>query len=448
MDSATQSSASSAAGGRCGCGCPSCSAPSLSGFHRSLKRKADQPSREPPLPDFARVEVENEVAALRETLASQQGVIQELSTELEEERSAAATAASETMSMILRLQREKAEVQMEARQFRRFAEEKMAHDGREIEALEDLLFRREQEAQTLSCEVRSYKNRLISLGTPVARDTIFPNSSPAAARNDDFYLRRGASYPALLCDADSHKDEATDFKRQSSDTREQLSDLEQRIYELETSPVSNSTNFVDPQRRHQRGFSNDSHSIMRASSTFINENGEGLEDETSRVYTVDAIHGVSASSGAIEEQSSSKKLNEEKNQEGYFDDNGDQDHIKKLCNRLQALEADRESMRQAIISMRTEKAQLVLLREVAQHLCKEVKPERKIVRKKPSLCRSFFMAALFKLIMPFLSWRKKASRSRYPFGLSTSNVGLLQILDKTSQMGHWRHITRTTMTSR
>ncbi|KAF5176068.1 hypothetical protein FRX31_034344 [Thalictrum thalictroides] len=32
------------------------------------------------------------------------------------------------MSMILRLQRQKAEIQMETRQFKQFAEEKMAHD--------------------------------------------------------------------------------------------------------------------------------------------------------------------------------------------------------------------------------------------------------------------------------------------------------------------------------
>lgn len=34
--------------------------------------------------------------------------------------------------MILRLQREKVEIQMEARQFKRFVEEKMAHDQQEF----------------------------------------------------------------------------------------------------------------------------------------------------------------------------------------------------------------------------------------------------------------------------------------------------------------------------
>ncbi|KAF2558030.1 hypothetical protein F2Q68_00017012 [Brassica cretica] len=40
--------------------------------------------------------------------------------------------------------------------------------------------------------------------------------------------------------------------------------------------------------------------------------------------------------------------------------------IEKLYTRLQALEADRESLRHTIVSMRTNKAQLVLLKEIAK----------------------------------------------------------------------------------
>ncbi|KAG0475454.1 hypothetical protein HPP92_015140 [Vanilla planifolia] len=56
----------------------------------------------------------------------------------EEEQNAAAAVASEAMSMILRLQREKAELEMESRQFQRLADERMAHDHREIAAFEEL----------------------------------------------------------------------------------------------------------------------------------------------------------------------------------------------------------------------------------------------------------------------------------------------------------------------
>ena len=56
----------------------------------------------------ARLLVENECAALLEDLSSQRKIVKDLHLELEEERNAAASADNETMSMILRLQREKA----------------------------------------------------------------------------------------------------------------------------------------------------------------------------------------------------------------------------------------------------------------------------------------------------------------------------------------------------
>ena len=56
----------------------------------------------------ARLLVENECAALLEDLSSQRKIVKDLHLELEEGRNPAASAANETMSMILRLQREKA----------------------------------------------------------------------------------------------------------------------------------------------------------------------------------------------------------------------------------------------------------------------------------------------------------------------------------------------------
>uniref|UniRef100_A0A6V7QYH5 GTD-binding domain-containing protein n=1 Tax=Ananas comosus var. bracteatus TaxID=296719 RepID=A0A6V7QYH5_ANACO len=164
-------------GGTCSCSCLCCGPGSVpsEGSRHSLKRKLEQMEEaeaegskgEPPsnaAEGVARVEIGNEAAALREAVGRQQQSIQELYAELEAERNAAATAASEAMSMILRLQREKAEAQMEGRQFKRFAEEKMAHDQQEIATLEDLLFKRDQALQSLSCEVQAYKHRLLSYG--------------------------------------------------------------------------------------------------------------------------------------------------------------------------------------------------------------------------------------------------------------------------------------------
>lgn len=395
-----------------------------------MKRKANGRDATPQA-GFARVEVENELTALRETLASQQGVIQELSVELEEEQSAAATAASETMSMILRLQREKAEIQMEARQFRRFAEEKMAHDGREITELDDLLFKREQQAQALSCEVCAYKDRLLSLGVNVGSDPISFNTH---GDEGEFDLPRGVCYPPLRCGVAASCDDET-------------TNLEQRIYELEKTPYGADFNILNPPSANLRRLSAVDSLMPQKSSAMADGNGEEEDDESDRIYTIDAVHGVTIVDGSEDDKLINSRLKEESDQKKGIDggerEEGD---IKKLYMRLQALEADRESMRQAIISMRTDKAQLVLLREIAQQLCKEVKPERSVVKKSPAWFGGFSFVSLIKWVMPFLFWRKKAPRSRYTFGLSNSNVGLLLILDKSPQLGRWRCLTRTTPT--
>ncbi|CAA3032826.1 Hypothetical predicted protein [Olea europaea subsp. europaea] len=76
--------------------------------------------------------------------------------ELEKERSAAATAADEAMAMILRLQEEKAAIEMEARQYQRILEEKSAYDAEEMNILKEILVRTEREKHFLEKEVEVY----------------------------------------------------------------------------------------------------------------------------------------------------------------------------------------------------------------------------------------------------------------------------------------------------
>ncbi|PRQ38560.1 putative Zein-binding domain-containing protein [Rosa chinensis] len=80
--------------------------------------------------------------------------------ELEKERSAAATAADEAMAMILRLQEEKASIEMEARQYQRMIQEKSAYDDEEMNILKEILLRREREKHFLEKEVEYYRQIL------------------------------------------------------------------------------------------------------------------------------------------------------------------------------------------------------------------------------------------------------------------------------------------------
>ncbi|KAH9322474.1 hypothetical protein KI387_017113, partial [Taxus chinensis] len=109
-------------------------------------------------------ELLSEKIAMKEALCRQQKAIEELISELDEERNAAASAAEEAMAFISRLQKEKAEVRMEASQFKRYAEGKFAHDQQELVSLENLVNRKEQMIKALEFQVLSFKHRLLSVG--------------------------------------------------------------------------------------------------------------------------------------------------------------------------------------------------------------------------------------------------------------------------------------------
>lgn len=85
-----------------------------------------------------------------------------LQRDLEKERSAAASATEEAMTMILRLQKEKSAVEIEARQQRRTADERCAFYEDEVEELRDIVLMREREARALQKEVEAYR-RLLGL---------------------------------------------------------------------------------------------------------------------------------------------------------------------------------------------------------------------------------------------------------------------------------------------
>ncbi|XWS66534.1 hypothetical protein CRYUN_Cryun05aG0207900 [Craigia yunnanensis] len=502
----------------CDCDCTTCSLigdPSSTWF-RSVKRKYDEfeTGNRFYVPGFdlysnARVQIENECAALREMVSSQQATIQDLYKELEEERNASSSAATEAMSMILKLQREKAEIQMEARQFKRFAEEKMAHDQQGIMVLEDLLYKREQAIQALTCEVQAYKHRMMSYGLTEAeaegeKDEQIRNMAEYFSAQVDL---PAYDYPPLKCNLNENPgDDVEDVEKyafgETPRAREHLRNLEQRICQMERNPSSSQLNQLDgdfpgtknvlekvivghsPRRpRHSRRLSTDSSNSFLAkeiSSEFTGDSprfntssprfntsfkkmefvsemdkisssrrmdnaSEVGDDMSDRVYTIDSVHNGVPYNGTPEPKPGVGICDDYAStpRETFnLPDVCDPD-IKKLYMRLQSLEADRESMRQAIVSMRTDKAQLVLLKEIAQHLCKEMSPERQVTVRKPSILGNLPFMSVFKWIVSFVFWRRKARRNTYLYGLSPNNVGLLMLLDKGPRLRQWRCLSST-----
>lgn len=105
-----------------------------------------------------------ESADLRIALYEMKEDVQRLEEELDAEREATATSASEAMSVILRLQGEKAALAMEASQYKRMVEERMSHAELSLELLEDLNYQKDVEIKNLECELHAYRCKLMSLG--------------------------------------------------------------------------------------------------------------------------------------------------------------------------------------------------------------------------------------------------------------------------------------------
>ncbi|KAI3814689.1 hypothetical protein L1987_14333 [Smallanthus sonchifolius] len=110
------------------------------------------------------MEVEPNGKSLKDALCAQQRLLQKLYHELDVEREAAATAASEAMSLILRLQGEKAAVKMEAEKYKRLAEEKMNHAEESMETFEEIMCQKEMEIASLDYQVQAYRYKLLRLG--------------------------------------------------------------------------------------------------------------------------------------------------------------------------------------------------------------------------------------------------------------------------------------------
>jgi hypothetical protein len=100
----------------------------------------------------------NKVRLLEEAVEEERLARASLTVELEEERAASRSAADEAMAMILRLQADKASLEMEGKQYERMIEEKFAYDEEEMNVLKEILFKREREKHFLEKELETYKH--------------------------------------------------------------------------------------------------------------------------------------------------------------------------------------------------------------------------------------------------------------------------------------------------
>lgn len=133
---------------------------------------------------------EEEISGLKQTVRRQQKLLHELYVELEAEREASATAATEALSMILRLQREKAADNLEAIQFKRMAQEDLNHAHQSIMLFEDTLRHKDMFIASLHFQLQAYRHQMLAMGLTHSQiqdldhsnpdlNTLFEESAPA-----------------------------------------------------------------------------------------------------------------------------------------------------------------------------------------------------------------------------------------------------------------------------
>ncbi|KAM7252747.1 hypothetical protein ACFE04_008256 [Oxalis oulophora] len=144
-------------------------------------------------------------SSLEEAICNQQQLLQKLYTELDSEREASASAASEALSMILRLQGEKAAMKLEASQYRRMTEERIYIVEEHLAAYEELILQKEMEIASLEHQIESYRYKLMSVsGRDIesneerySENLFFQKSGSFGDMDNANNIRRLQSLPAM-----------------------------------------------------------------------------------------------------------------------------------------------------------------------------------------------------------------------------------------------------------
>lgn len=132
---------------------------------------------------------EDAILGLKELLQKEWKMRHALCAELEEERNAAEIAANEAMSMISRLQKEKALLQMESAHYQRIAEEKAIYDNQALQLLKEILYKKERENFLLEKKAKSFKTRFLREATKVSKSRKGIDIDPLSSHDEEPMLQ-------------------------------------------------------------------------------------------------------------------------------------------------------------------------------------------------------------------------------------------------------------------
>ncbi|KAK4430418.1 Myosin-binding protein 3 [Sesamum alatum] len=312
---------------------------------------------------------------LKTTVKAQRKALRALYAELEEERKAAAVAASETMAMITKLQEEKSAMQMEALQYQRMMEEQAEYDQEALQLLNDLMMKREKEKQELEKELEMYRNnvldyearekmtvlrstgdRSIDLNSEGEPDDISFDDTHQEHNLDDALEETGGNFDISL----------EDFEEERVCILEELKALEAKIFALH-----------DNETPLSKDFDNCSHEEHGTLDTSM-DNEKNFEGKTTGIMAKKLLPLFDATDDEFAEEVLDKKEISSHNAGDVNNvPNGAELETSKVVlleelghvyERLQALEADKEFLKHCMRSMMKGNKGMALLQEILQHL--------------------------------------------------------------------------------
>ncbi|KAI9082175.1 hypothetical protein K1719_035915 [Acacia pycnantha] len=352
---------------------------------------------------------------LKSALKTERKALNALYAELEEERSASAIAASQTMAMINRLQEEKAAMQMEALQYQRMMEEQSEYDQEALQLLNEIMVKREKENQELEKELEAYRRKVqeyeIREKTMMSRRDCTRRSrtsSPSCSNAEDsdglsidlnhheakeengFYNNHQeivSSNENTPVDGVLYLEESlSTFEEERVSILEQLKVLEEKLVKLnyeeehdsddikstEHLSTENGNGFhdYDDYRYQVNGFANGhakeingknhhEKKIMGPKAKRLLPLFDAMVDSEDGVFNGEEVNGLQFDS---EQNGSAEMVELEKEKLAVIEE------IDIVYERLQALEADREFLKHCISSLRKGDKGLDLLQEILQHL--------------------------------------------------------------------------------
>jgi hypothetical protein len=330
---------------------------------------------------------------LKTALAAAHKSLNTLYAELENERNAAAISADETMAMINRLQEQKAALHMEAIQYQRLMEEQSEYNQEALQRLNELVVKREKEKQDLERElelychkVHLYEAKMRKMSRHKADDHNGSSSASSSAEDSDglsqsFYESdesanglngsNGSIPTDVLQETARHlvtlDGSLADFEEESLSVLEQLKVLEDKLFDLDDEESEFTTTEKHLSENHLNGASNGFSDDDSCSK--LHEKRKGVSYKGKKLLPLFDDASVEAGNllikqGDEEDHSTEVTLELAREQDKL----AIASEIDQVHERLHALEADRDFIKQCVRSLKRGGKGFDLLQEILQQL--------------------------------------------------------------------------------